>query len=404
MRELKLRVKQIRENSMQPLNIEAVNLFNSNERTYVQQGNRGLLFDRFFGGYDANFNVGTEADIKELNKITGICGNKAQLEEAAQRRYELVSNLAGEIGIFDTDWHFVTGMGNSHPSENGFNWHPTLGTPYIHGASVKGLLRAWLEEWCSFEKEEDRIELIHQWFGRDAKAVGDNDSGKAGELIFFDAFPVEQPKVALDIMTPHMGKWYEQGSEKITSESTPADWHSPVPVSFLVTEKAKFLFGIAPRIESAKSYVKEAMEHLKQALAYLGAGSKTAAGYGHMSFNEQESRTLFLTGDEKIAEMEKIKTKKIAEESQKSAERLAEAGIAVGTKTWPKALVKTVNPGAGELTLEYGEQMATGKFYSQLSKGSQNKAKKKKTVYVEAEVEQQGNRMTILAIRELPNT
>ena len=35
----------------------------------------------------------------------------------------------------------VTGMGNPHPLESGFTWHPTLGMPYLPGSAV-GLVRA----------------------------------------------------------------------------------------------------------------------------------------------------------------------------------------------------------------------------------------------------------------------
>jgi CRISPR-associated protein Cmr6 len=31
--------------------------------------------------------------------------------------------------------------------ENGFLWHPTLGVPYLPGAAVKGLVRAYVEHW-----------------------------------------------------------------------------------------------------------------------------------------------------------------------------------------------------------------------------------------------------------------
>jgi len=65
----------------------------------------------------------------------------------------MVSALGGEFAVFATDWHFVTGMGSSHPAENGFSWHPVLGTPYLPGAGVKGLLRAWMET-CVYDEGE----------------------------------------------------------------------------------------------------------------------------------------------------------------------------------------------------------------------------------------------------------
>lgn len=280
---------------MQPLTEKARSLYQRNTGEYKQSGNRGLIFDRFFDGYDTDFSIGKTADNSQLNQFVGLCGDDIQLADAASRRIQLISNLNGEFGVFSTDWHFVTGMGNSHPVENGFSWHPVLGTPYLPGSSVKGLLRAWMEHWVFAEHQEaERAALIAEWFGTDAG----HNNGKAGDLIFFDALPVERPNVGVDIMTPHMGKWYEQGGEKITPDSTPGDWHSPVPVSFLVTKKARFIFSVAPRVASARQQASEAMAQLKKALEWLGAGGKTAAGYGHMSFDESDTLKRFRNAEE----------------------------------------------------------------------------------------------------------
>lgn len=282
---------------MQPLVKEAQTLFKTQSKTIQNssQANKGLVFDRFFDGYSDDFSVAQGKDTDELSKLVGACGNSQQLRDSATRRIQLTTALGGKFGVFKTDWHFVTGMGNNHPAENGFSWHRTLGTPYLPGSAVKGLLRAWMEEWQlgGEDNKEERAELVHAWFGRDAKTEGSSDGGKAGDLIFFDALPVEPPTVQVDIMTPHMGKWYEKGDGRIDAESQPGDWHSPVPVSFLVTSDARFVFAIAPRTEAAKKHVEEAFEHLQKALAWLGAGAKTAAGYGHMSFDEKDSLDRF---------------------------------------------------------------------------------------------------------------
>lgn len=376
---------------MQPLSQEARALYKK-QRLALDKANKGLLFERFYDGYENDFSLAQGSHAEELNSlgIIGRCGSESELKEAAKRRVNLVSRLGGQFGVFTTDWHFVSGMGNAHPVENGFTWHPVYGTPYLPGSSVKGLLRAWMEHWANTEHEkEQRQELIHDWFGRSAGTGGKSDAGKAGDLIFFDAIPVERPAVSVDIMTPHMGKWYEQGGEKITAESQPGDWHSPVPVPFLVTADARFVFSVAPRTPKAQvdGLAEQAMEHLKDALAWLGAGAKTATGYGHMSFDERDTLLRFKS------------------EEEQARIRLAEAGIAMGVETWTQALVSSTNPGAGELTVrrtnENGtEEFATGKFFGQLSKKAKERAKKK-TARVDVDIERQGNQITILAIREV---
>lgn len=153
---------------MQPLTKEARDLFHANKNT-LDKANKGLLFERFFDGYLPDFTVEQGNNAEDLSTLVGVCGNNQELADAASRRVQLTSSLGGEFGVFKTDWHFVSGMGNAHPVENGFTWHPVYGTPYLPGSSVKGLLRAWMEVWANAEQaEEDRTHLIHAWFGRSA--------------------------------------------------------------------------------------------------------------------------------------------------------------------------------------------------------------------------------------------
>lgn len=277
---------------MQPLPKYARDLFSKHQSEYKSSGNKGLMFDRFYDGYNQDYSVDNTANTTQLSNLVGPCGNKDQLANACGRRIQLVSQLQGQFGVFKTDWQFVTGMGNSNPTENGFSWHPVLGTPYLPGSSVKGLLRAWMESWAFDQnQQQERDALVLEWFGGNKRA--DNHDGKAGDLIFFDAIPVDCPSVGVDTITPHMGDWYKQGGGRITADSTPGDWHTPKPVSFLVTKEARFLFSIAPRVPGEYDLAKQAMERLKDALAWLGAGGKTATGYGHMSYDENDSLQCF---------------------------------------------------------------------------------------------------------------
>lgn len=123
-------------------------------------------------------------------------------------------------------------------------------------------------------------------------------------------------------------------------------------------------------------------------MAWLGAGAKTAAGYGHMSYEEQLSNTFFKSDEEK------------------RAARLAESGIVMASSTWPKAHITEVSPGSGDITVTYEvetgkKEFAKGKFYNELSKSTQEKAKKKKA-YIEVDIERQGNQVLITAVREIP--
>lgn len=379
---------------MLPLHAKARELYAKKENEFKHSANKGLLFDRFYSGYDHDFLDGKYSDTQELSALVGPCGVQEEIKRASQRLHALVSSLNGEFGIFKTDWHFVTGTGNSHPAENGFSWHHTLGTPYVPGSAVKGLLRAWIEEWGSDTEPTGASteNKVAEWFGSGAK--GREETGKAGALIFFDALPIDRPTVLLDIMTPHMGKWYEEGANKHDAEYLPGDWHNPVPINFLVTSEARFVFAIAPRTPEAKEYAKEAMEHLKDALAWLGAGAKTAAGYGHMSYESEETMLRFKS-DEERAVIEKER----AEQALK--EKLTEAGIEQGIESWSKALLSDAKPGSGEITISFDGDKLVANCYGELSEAAKKKLKRGRKVYVDVQVERLGNSLKLVSLKEL---
>lgn len=240
----------------------------------------GLWFDRFYRGFDADWQVGETEKANWIKTAAGLCGNRDALAQAAQRKLMLTQDLDGRAMIFKTDWHFVTGMGLPHPVENGFAWHPTLGVPYLSGAAVKGLVRAFVECWDETLTANQRNQRLKDWFGTETHS---DIPEKTGDLIFFDAIPIDQPTLATDVMTPHLGKWYAQGAENpLASDVIPGDWHDPVPIPFLVVKQARFLFCIAPRVPAAKSALDQAFNTLQDALQWLGAGAKAAVGYGLM--------------------------------------------------------------------------------------------------------------------------
>jgi CRISPR-associated protein Cmr6 len=159
-----------------------------------------------------------------------------------------------------------------------------------------------VEAWMPFDDETARRDTLFRWFGSEDKDFRSRTQGrqkgyrppdvppgidtKAGDFIFFDALPVAPVPLKCDVMAPHMGKWYEQGDE-ITDVNTqpeciPADWHDPVPVYFLVADGPKLQFAIAPRTASARAELTAILDALDNALQSLGAGAKTAAGYGLM--------------------------------------------------------------------------------------------------------------------------
>ena len=344
--------------------------------------NLGLWFNRFYNSFDAeDWSVDDSGKKAWIETVSVARGDPKVLEAAAARLEKLATGLGAQCKDFKTEWHLATGLGLNHPVENGFTWHHTLGVPYLPASGVKGMLRGWVEAWMEHTDDQARNEKIVRWFGA-VNGELEQTENHIGNLIFFDAIPSGVVTLKCDTMTPHMGKWYEKGAditETDYADSLPADWHSPVPVPFLVVSNATFRFVIAPRVSGnaekdaqAKADAEEAMIQLGYALQWMGAGAKTAAGYGRM----------------------------ISPEDKKKAD-LAGSGISTGSCVWENANA-TWNAGKQELSVTKDDKKALVKdpdakrFFDKLSDDAQNRLKKGKKPVVHATVQQIGNKITLI--------
>lgn len=286
------------------------------------KANLGLFFGRFFSwsSYDLKDKQHIEAKTRFLKQFTyKDFGNRSQLERLALRQMLLNQALKSEILFMRSDWHWVTGMGNSHPLENGFTWHHSLAMPYLPGSSVKGLLRSFCEL-NQLPKAQMR-----QWFGSESKNPEDcTADNQAGELLFFDAIPCDVVDILPDVMTPHTGDWQEKGSE---GKTAPADWHDPNPVGFLVAKKLRLMFSLAlaPHSTLTQQELATAKAWLEQALGFLGAGAKTATGYGTMSPDveaQQKFQRLLQSRQESLQQLQAVKQQAAARQQMSEQQRL----------------------------------------------------------------------------------
>lgn len=249
-------------------------------------GHPGLWFERFFNQYGTDFSLDKSAS--KIDFLETLCdsqrgmlrvGSSSALHTAWIRQKNMLAHGNGREWVFSSNWHFVTGLGNSHPVENALLFHPTLGVPYLPGSSVKGLVRAWIE--LHLPEPEAALKRI---FGSDSKDPAISQSGfEAGEIMFFDAVPIEPVELVIDTMTPHIKQWYEQGAQAPgIPETLPADWHNPNPVPFLAVKQVSLAFSVAPRVQRDDTDALLALIYqvLESALLHAGAGAKTAAGYG----------------------------------------------------------------------------------------------------------------------------
>ena len=99
---------------------------------------------------------------------------------------------------------------------------------------------------------------------------------------FLDAIPAGQSvAVEADVLTPHVKPYYDGAATG--NPVPPAEYHNPVPLTFLTVRGAYAVDLYGPPGED----VGLAAEWLKKAGDELGAGAKTAAGYGYLSVHEE---------------------------------------------------------------------------------------------------------------------
>lgn len=275
----------------------------------VQAPHPGLVFDKFIDtwligtngrcaiqkpGTDRNdspkLKLGSkrawlEETIERYKGATGVI--QQGLTAALDRQKQLIKALVGKDIEMATDWRFVSGLGNGHPFETGFIWHRSLGVPYLPGSAIKGLMRAWADPdkgWGDVAKWKD-IKCL----------FGDTDDDGAGALIVFDALPLSPPTIEIDIMNPHYADYYARKLDAKKDPIPPADYLSPTPIFFLaVAAGQSFQFVLAPRCPNkadAENDVALGCELLRDALSTLGAGGKTAVGYGVFHPEENKSQS-----------------------------------------------------------------------------------------------------------------
>lgn len=191
------------------------------------------------------------------------------LDEVVRRQGTLALALGGLVLRLRNRSRFMTGLGRDHPLENGFAWHPILGTPYLPGSGLKGVLRAWRRlqrEQGAFSAPSDRL-------------MG--EPGRAGGVAVLDLLPTAPPALVAEIMTPHYGPYYASEGDGVVP---PSDWHEPSPIPLLAVEAGQSwqcaVVPVAgPRAPEDQQW-RSLEQELLDALAWLGAGAKTAVGYG----------------------------------------------------------------------------------------------------------------------------
>jgi len=273
--------------------------------------------------------------------------------------------------------------------------HPHFNCPYLPGSGVKGVARhaAWLR-WNENKRLEDALRVAWifgfptcdssldqflakqkpEWFGKDGKYAT-----FAGTVSFLPSFPVEGNFEAIvDIVTCHHPKYYSGKKDH------PTDDESPNPQFFPVIEKGSlFRFIIIPLRTLPKELdldIKNLMEHavqfLKDGFSLLGAGAKTAAGYGW--FAEDQAAAERADAERQKAEQAQAEQKRLnaLSPAERTAVEISKAPD-LGTRINEIITTGSDEEKQGLIFLLKGEQAT---YWKDLKKRAKKKEKVKKRV------------------------
>lgn len=209
-----------------------------------------MAFARDFNGRGK---LTTSAPIKLLNAVHA-------------RQARAIERLSGSGATLQTalETRFATGLGGPHPTDIGFTFDRSIGVPYLPGSSVKGVARA-AARLLEGPRQEDM-------FG--PEKIGADTKAWAGDVVFLDAYPTAWPRLEVDVINCHHPAYY--GGKA----GYPAETEDPIPVYFLtVANETTFAFRVLSRSGAAEN-AESAIQLLRFGLSELGAGAKTAVGYG----------------------------------------------------------------------------------------------------------------------------
>jgi CRISPR type III-B/RAMP module RAMP protein Cmr6 len=301
----------------------------SRMQTARQSGHWGLWLDKFSYAWSERVEAGTallerrrseaknagnrevEKRIKtDLDKIPSgkaaalsvacdlLQRSKSELDKAIKARQDWLKRLEAQHGtarlrtvrLYSTS-PLILHLGRANVLENvGFYCERTTGLPLIPGTAVKGVLSTWAcwganqnddgsfpdpESWV-VQRSADPADHARRIFGSDAES----GSESAGEVTFLGACPSAVPTLALDIVNPH------HDEKNVGGSIVRKDKERLTPSVFLCLEAGTawdFTFIVRAGTPDAADILSTTETWLRECLAQVGLGAKTAAGYGRFS-------------------------------------------------------------------------------------------------------------------------
>lgn len=264
----------------------------------------GHRFGPYFSGWTDNWKK-PDNSLSSFEKVTALPPFAQEIVKSLRSRQQHLVDESTLTVAAKSIAPFTTGLGNEHPTENGFSFLAPYGIPYLPGSGIKGAMRSAaceLKEGVDGEHPQWTDALIDELFGREEVSSG--DAGRSGSLIFWDVIPqLRGNRMGVEIMNPHYGEYYQ-------NSGTPNDAGSPIPIFFLtVPPESSFTFHVQRRPGRTESDLDAGWQALIEelftyAFDWVGFGAKTSLGYGAMRYDQIAQREIRERAEEsKMAQM-----------------------------------------------------------------------------------------------------
>ncbi|MCF7853898.1 MAG: type III-B CRISPR module RAMP protein Cmr6 [Candidatus Pacebacteria bacterium] len=299
----------------------------------------GLHFDKFV----KKEHNGKGDQLKSVQESYEAKPSHKAVQNAISRRLSLFNALKDEYGdaicllYFRNTSRLILQMARSSILENtGMSFEPITGMPMVNGTALKGAVSTW----AIWEANGDNVfKLTTDQDGKEVADIngnraeidaelagifGDNsgvgDNACAGNVVFYGLFPLDVPKLGIDILTPHPHSKGDRG---------------PNPNHFLAIEPGTLWLCPLRLMRKADSTILDRTEKLiADCLTTTGLGAKTAAGYGRFERISEPTeivrkwQVMYRETQASVAQQAEENKRALAEQEKMARLEATEAGMA----------------------------------------------------------------------------
>jgi CRISPR-associated protein Cmr6 len=246
-----------------------------------QNTHPGLLLDKYVPSWDEQMQGKLSERVQkpavdDIVRLSRQGPGGLDWDDLWRRRRAWLEAVGARLMTCETAGPLTLHLARASALENaGLCLHPVYGFTYLPGSGLKGLARAYTE---TVARAPD-ADVLAVFGNKPGEPDGNRQS--AGAVVFHDTWPTQWPRLVADIVNNHHTEYY--GAPVDDTAHPPGDWEEPSMVSFLaVPAGVTFEFALAKRrTDVPDRLLNLAREWLIGGLTRLGAGAKTAAGYGH---------------------------------------------------------------------------------------------------------------------------